>query len=93
MDFMLICTVTKHVGDSNRMFLGCKILIMLKSNQICSNFITFAQISLQFCPNFASILSKSNSCIPSSYDIGMYCKYTSKSAEVYREADSYCTEK
>jgi len=28
-------------------------LILLKSNQICPNLITFTQISHQFCPNFA----------------------------------------
>jgi len=44
-------------------FWGCKILILLKSDQICPNLITFAQISPQFCQNFDLIqpnLPKSN---------------------------------
>jgi len=42
------------------MFLGCKILILPKSNQIYPNLTTYDydQISPQFCPNFTLILPK-----------------------------------
>jgi len=40
-----------YIAVGDRIFWGCKILILPKSNQICPNLITFAQISPQFCPN------------------------------------------
>jgi len=46
---MLYTVEYSRIGD--RMFLGCKVLILPKFNQMCSNLITYAQI----CLNFAQI--------------------------------------
>jgi len=40
-----------NIAVIDRMFLEMQVLILPKSNQICPNLTTFAQISLHFCPN------------------------------------------
>jgi len=46
------------------MYLGMQDFDFAQSNQICPKSNLFAQILLQLCPNFASILPKSNQICP-----------------------------
>jgi len=67
---IITVTITSNKSKKDRLqniaykvierFWGCKILILPKSNQMCSNFITFAQILPHFCANFALMLLKFN---------------------------------
>jgi len=82
-----------HVNSTGKRLIQCLLFIMNQSHKhrrsnvfgdarfwFCRNLITFAQISAQFCPNFAIILPKSNQfcqisfarvggCIPNYYGI------------------------